>query len=64
MIKQIKKFLGFNIVKWVKNTEIEYSHLEAKEYLLVYSADEGSMLFTPNQVKTAKERAKNQKEDS
>jgi hypothetical protein len=64
MFKKIKKFLGITTVEWVDNTHINYPHLESKEYLLVYSSDEGSLLFSPSQVKRAKKRAETQKEDS
>lgn len=62
MFTKIKKLLGFNIVEWVENTAVD-SHLEAREYLFVYSNDEGPLLFSPSQVKIAKKRAKEQPED-
>ena len=63
MIKKIKKIFKNNTVAWVKNTQREYKHLESENYLLVNSYDEGVMLFTPDQVKAAKRRAKNNPED-
>lgn len=63
MIKKIKRFFNLNIIQWVFNTQIEYTHLESNKYLLVENSTEGSMLFTKSQVKIAKERAQKQSED-
>ena len=63
MIKAIKKLLRMDNIQWVKNTQIEYSHLESDKYLLVHNSKEGSLLFTPSQVDAARLRANKQKED-
>jgi hypothetical protein len=63
MIKIIKKLLRMDNIQWVKNTQIEYDHLESDKYLLVHNYKEGPLLFTPNQVDAARVRANKQKED-
>jgi hypothetical protein len=63
MLKKLKRIFNLNIIQWVDNTNIEYTHLESEKYLLVESSTEGPLLFTKSQVKIAKERAEKQTED-
>lgn len=51
-------------IKWVKNTEVEFEHLEADQYLLVEDTDQVPMLFTEYQVIQAKKRALKNLEDT
>ena len=63
MFRKIKRFLGLNIIEWVKNTEKEYAHLEADKFLLVENKSTGPLFFTGSQIARAKKRAKDNKED-
>lgn len=64
MIKLFKNLFKRKTIKWVKNTEIEFKHLEADQYLLVEDSDEVPMLFTEHQVTQAKKRALKNLEDT
>jgi hypothetical protein len=64
MIIKLKKLLGINIVRWVKNTKVKHKHLEANAYLLVHSPNDIPMLFTESQVVQAKKRALRNLEDT
>ena len=64
MFKTIKKLMKPNKVRWVENTEVEYKHLEASQYLLVHDQDDIPMLFTKYQVAQAKKRALKNLEDT
>lgn len=64
MITLFKKLLKPNKVRWVKNTEVEFKHLEADQYLLVHDQDDIPMLFTKYQVTQAKKRALKNLEDT
>jgi len=63
MLKSLKRILNLKIIEWVNNTQKEYAHLEADQYFLVESSNEGPMLFTKHQVTAAKKRAIKNKED-
>jgi len=63
IVKSFKRTFNLDHVEWVENTDKKHPTLEAGYYLLVKNKGEGEMLFTPYQVKTAKERAKKQPED-
>lgn len=63
MLRKIKRFLGLNIIEWVKNTQKDYERLEADEYLLVESKYDGPLFFTHSQVAHARKRALEHQED-
>lgn len=63
MIRKLKRLLGLDIVEWVENEHMDYEYLEASEYLLVETKDDGQMLFTRSQVKRAKSRVPKQTEN-
>jgi len=58
MFKKIKKIFSTDEIKWVKNITTDTIYLQIGECLYVKSSKEGEMLFTPDQVKYAKKRAK------
>ena len=64
MFRSLRKLFRPNKVRWVKNTEVEFKHLEADQYLLVHDQDDIPMLFTQYQVTQAKKRALKNLEDT
>ncbi len=64
MITLFKRLFRPNKVRWVENTEVEFKHLEADQYLLVHDQDDIPMLFTEHQVTQAKKRALKNLEDT
>ena len=64
MFRSLRKLFRPNKVRWVKNNEIEFKHLEAERYLLVHDQDDIPMLFTEHQVTQAKKRALKNLEDT
>ena len=64
MITLFKRIFKPHKVRWVKNTQLKFKHLEASRYLLVHDQDDIPMLFTEHQVKQAKRRALKNLEDT
>lgn len=64
MFKSLRNLFKRKTIRWVDNTQIEFEHLEAKQYLLVEDTDEVPMLFTEHQVIQAKKRALKNLEDT
>jgi len=63
MLNYIKRLLNPPVARWTTNTEKEFPHLEADKYFLVKSEAEGTLMFTPSQVKAAKKTADKNLED-